>query len=121
MKVNGVHHRSLWVRPDQGVEVIDQRVLPFTFATRVLRSESDVVDAIRTMAVRGAPLIGVAGAYGVALAMRADSGDDNLAQACRRLDASRPTATTLVTSISRAANHSFSLSRPSITMAGLCW
>jgi methylthioribose-1-phosphate isomerase len=95
MKVNGVHHRSLWVRPDQGVEIIDQRVLPYTFATRVLRSENDVVEAIRTMAVRGAPLIGVAGAYGVALAMRADSGDDNLAHACSRLDASRPTAVNL--------------------------
>ena len=95
MKVNGVHHRSLWVRPDQGIEIIDQRVLPYTFATRVLRSESDVVEAIRTMAVRGAPLIGVAGAYGVALAMRADPGDDNLAQACGRLDASRPTAVNL--------------------------
>ncbi|MDH4115438.1 MAG: S-methyl-5-thioribose-1-phosphate isomerase, partial [Burkholderiaceae bacterium] len=56
---------------------------------------SDVAEAIRTMAVRGAPLIGVAGAYGVALAMRADSGDDNLAQACSRLDASRPTAVNL--------------------------
>ena len=101
MKVNGVHHRSLWVRPDQGVEIIDQRVLPYTFATRVLRSESDVAEAIRTMAVRGAPLIGVAGAYGVALAMRADSGDDNLAQACSRLDASRPTAVNLSWALDR--------------------
>ncbi len=73
MKVNGTHYRSLWPTADGAVEIIDQRLLPHAFATRVLRSCDEVVEAIATMAVRGAPLIGVTGAYGLALAMRQDS------------------------------------------------
>jgi methylthioribose-1-phosphate isomerase len=95
MKVNGIPFRSLWQAADGAVEVIDQRSLPYAFATRVLRSVDDVIDAICTMAVRGAPLIGVAGAYGLALAMRREPGDAHLADAHRRLDASRPTAVNL--------------------------
>jgi methylthioribose-1-phosphate isomerase len=95
MKVNGIPYRSLWPTADGAVEIIDQRSLPYTFATRVLRSVDDVIDAISTMAVRGAPLIGVAGAYGLALAMRHDAGDPYLADARRRLGASRPTAVNL--------------------------
>jgi len=95
MKVNGVPFRSLWQTADGAVEVIDQRSLPYAFATRALRSVDDVIDAICTMAVRGAPLIGVAGAYGLALAMRRDPGDAHLADAHRRLNASRPTAVNL--------------------------
>jgi methylthioribose-1-phosphate isomerase len=95
MKVNGTHYRSLWPTADGAVEIIDQRVLPHAFATRTLRSVDDVIDAIRTMAVRGAPLIGVAGAYGMALAMRHDSSDPNLAASHGRLGASRPTAVNL--------------------------
>jgi len=95
MKVNGVPFRSLWQTADGAVEVIDQRRLPYAFATRALRSVDDVIDAICTMAVRGAPLIGVAGAYGLALAMRRDPGDAHLAEAHRRLNASRPTAVNL--------------------------
>jgi methylthioribose-1-phosphate isomerase len=95
MKVNGVPFRSLWQTADGAVEVIDQRCLPYAFATRALCSLDDVIDAICTMAVRGAPLIGVAGAYGLALAMRRDPGDAHLADAHRRLNASRPTAVNL--------------------------
>ena len=95
MKVNGIPYRSLWPTADGAVEIIDQRGLPYAFATRVLRSVDDVIEAIRTMAVRGAPLIGVAGAYGLALAMRRDAGDSHLADAHRRLNASRPTAVNL--------------------------
>jgi methylthioribose-1-phosphate isomerase len=95
MKVNGIPYRSLWPTADGAVEIIDQRSLPYAFDTRVLRSVDDVIDAIRSMAVRGAPLIGVAGAYGLALAMRRDAGDSHLADAHGRLNASRPTAVNL--------------------------
>ena len=94
MKVGGRHYRSIWVEGDN-VVIIDQIALPKAFATRTLSSVEDVVDAIRTMAVRGAPLIGVAGAYGLALAMRCDPGDVNLAATYQRLKASRPTAVNL--------------------------
>jgi len=95
MKVNGIHYRSLWPSTDGAVEIIDQRLLPFAFATRSLRTSADVVDAIRTMAVRGAPLIGVAGAYGLALAMRTSASDQALAEAYAQLNAARPTAVNL--------------------------
>jgi methylthioribose-1-phosphate isomerase len=95
MKVNGTHYRSLWPTADGAVEIIDQRVLPHALTTRSLRSADDVIEAIRTMAVRGAPLIGVAGAYGLALAMRDDASDKHLADAHGRLNASRPTAVNL--------------------------
>ncbi len=95
MKVNGVPYRSLWPTADGAVEIIDQRSLPYAFATRALRSVDDVIDAICKMSVRGAPLIGVAGAYGLALAMRRDADDVHLADAHRRLNASRPTAVNL--------------------------
>jgi methylthioribose-1-phosphate isomerase len=87
--------RSLWTRPDGSVEVIDQRPLPHAFATRVLATADDVADAIASMTVRGAPLIGVAGAYGLALALRADANDAHLARAHARLNAARPTAVNL--------------------------
>ena len=95
MKVNGTHYRSIWPTADGAVEIIDQRVLPHAFATCTLRSTDDVIEAICTMAVRGAPLIGVAGAYGLALAMRQGAGDGQLADAHQRLNASRPTAVNL--------------------------
>ncbi len=47
------------------------------------------------MQVRGAPLIGVTAAYGLALAMRDDPSDDNLERACAALAATRPTAVNL--------------------------
>jgi methylthioribose-1-phosphate isomerase len=95
MKIDGKHYRSLWALPDGAIEIIDQRLLPFAFATQVLRTVDEVIDAISTMAVRGAPLIGVTGAYGLALATRADAGDAHLAESHARLNASRPTAVNL--------------------------
>ena len=95
MKVQGTPTRSLWTTADGAVEVIDQRVLPFAFETRSLGTVDDMVDAIASMTVRGAPLIGVAGAHGLALAMRADSSDPALARAHERLLAARPTAVNL--------------------------
>ena len=79
VRVGELHYRTIWPVGETAVEIIDQRLLPHAFATRKLRSVDEVVDAIRSMAVRGAPLIGAAGAYGLALAMRG---------ACRRALAS---------------------------------
>lgn len=69
MKVGERHYRSIWHdKTDCGsVHVIDQRRLPFAFEVMTLRSVNDVYDAIRDMAVRGAPLIGAAAAWGVFL------------------------------------------------------
>ncbi len=95
MKVGTTHYRSIWPIGDNAVGVIDQTRLPHAFATRTLTSSEEVLAAIKMMAVRGAPLIGVAGAYGLALAMREDASDANLTIAHERLNAARPTAVNL--------------------------
>src|SRR5256885_11823502 len=96
MKVEGKHIRSIWLEPDGwSVSAIDQRRLPHQFAVERLTSCDAVADAIRSMLVRGAPLIGATAAYGMALAMRTDSTDRALDHAYRTLIATRPTAINL--------------------------
>ncbi len=96
MKIYGKSTRTIWVAEDSwGVEIIDQTKLPFEVATRTLRTWQDAALAIRDMMVRGAPLIGATGAYGMALAMREDSSNENLEQAYAALLATRPTAVNL--------------------------
>ena len=96
MKVDGRHFRSLWVEPDGwSVGAIDQRRLPHEFVVARLTSCDAAADAIRSMLVRGAPLIGATAAYGVALAMRAGASDAALDLACATLMATRPTAINL--------------------------
>ena len=96
MKVEGKHLRSLWLEPDGwSVGAIDQRHLPHDFVVARLTSCDDAADAIRSMLVRGAPLIGATAAYGIALAMRAHGSDAALDQACQKLIATRPTAINL--------------------------
>lgn len=82
---------------DEGdvVIVIDQTQLPHRLVERRLTSLDDAADAIRTMRVRGAPLIGAAAAYGVALALRRDAGDESLGGALATLARTRPTAVNL--------------------------
>src|SRR6185312_14720526 len=96
MKVDGKHFRSIWLEPDGwSVGAIDQRKLPHQFVIARLTSCDAAADAIRSMLVRGAPLIGATAAYGVALAMRADGSDAALEAARRTLLATRPTAINL--------------------------
>jgi methylthioribose-1-phosphate isomerase len=95
MKVNGVPMRSIWRIGDGAVGVVDQRVLPHRLETHELTSAAAVEHAIRSMVVRGAPLIGVTGAYGLALALRSDASDAALASAHAQLLAARPTAVNL--------------------------
>lgn len=95
MKVDGVPYRSIWPCGRRAVAAIDQTRLPYAFATLELASCAAVVGAIRTMKLRGAPLIGVAGAYGLALAMNEDPSDANLARAFGQLLSARPTAVNL--------------------------
>ncbi|MBI1209086.1 MAG: S-methyl-5-thioribose-1-phosphate isomerase [Azospirillum sp.] len=96
MKVDGVPYRTIWLAEDGwSVEIIDQTRLPHAFAILRLTNLSEAAHAIRSMQVRGAPLIGAAAGYGVALAMRADPGSSHLAEACRVLLATRPTAVNL--------------------------
>jgi methylthioribose-1-phosphate isomerase len=96
MKVDGRHFRSIWVEADGWtVGAIDQRRLPHEFVVARLTTCEDAAEAIRTMLVRGAPLIGATAAYGVALAMRDDASDAALERACATLVVARPTAINL--------------------------
>ncbi len=95
MKIDGVSHRTIWPTTDGAVEVIDQTLLPHRFAVRRLETLEDVAQAISTMVVRGAPLIGATAAWGMAIAMRADPSDAALDAAHGRLLRTRPTAVNL--------------------------
>ncbi len=77
------------------VRILDQTRLPHEVVHRSLRTLEDAAEAIRTMRVRGAPLIGVTAAYGLALAMRSDPSDEQLAEAADILIATRPTGVNL--------------------------
>jgi methylthioribose-1-phosphate isomerase len=96
MRVNGKPYRTIWVAADgKTVEIIDQTLLPHKFAIVCLTALDDAAHAIRSMQVRGAPLIGAAAAYGICLAMLADASDAALDRACEVLLATRPTAVNL--------------------------
>src|SRR3954468_1848355 len=82
MKVEDRHLRSIWLEQDGwSVGAIDQRRLPHDFVVVRLATCDDATEAIRSMLVRGAPLIGATAAYGMALAMRADASDTALERA----------------------------------------
>ncbi|HUA51817.1 MAG TPA: S-methyl-5-thioribose-1-phosphate isomerase [Candidatus Sulfotelmatobacter sp.] len=96
MNVGGKPYRTIWLEPDgRTVGIIDQTRLPHRFETVRLATLDDAAHAIRAMLVRGAPLIGVAAAYGMALALGADPSDAALDEAARTLLATRPTAVNL--------------------------
>lgn len=102
MNVDGVPTRT--IRADPGrrfVEVIDQTLLPHAFQWRRLETVTDAAEAISRMWVRGAPLIGAAGAYGMALATLADPQDGALDTAEANLVATRPTAANLQWAVRR--------------------
>ena len=96
MKVGGRHFRSIWLEPDGfSVNAIDQRRLPHEFVVAAIANAQAASEAISSMLVRGAPLIGATAAFGMALAMRDDRSDANLDRAYEMLVKSRPTAINL--------------------------
>ncbi len=96
MNVDGQPYRTIWLGDDRAsVCVIDQTRLPHRFEVVRWRGVEAAAAGIRTMVVRGAPLIGAAAAYGMALAMQEDSRDENLRLAYDTLLRTRPTAVNL--------------------------
>ncbi|MFE0013288.1 S-methyl-5-thioribose-1-phosphate isomerase [Mesorhizobium sp. NPDC059054] len=96
MNVGGKHFRTIWLNEDgRSVDIIDQRWLPHEFRVVTLSTVEDVAVAIRDMWVRGAPLIGVTAAYGMAIQMLADASDASLDAAWEKLHETRPTAINL--------------------------
>jgi methylthioribose-1-phosphate isomerase len=102
MRIDGRDYRTIWTSgPGGDVVVIDQRLLPHAFETVRLASAAQAAEAIANMTVRGAPLIGAAGAYGLALAMRSDPSDASLEQASEQVGSARPTAVNLRWAVER--------------------
>jgi methylthioribose-1-phosphate isomerase len=96
------HYRSIWIddATDQ-LQIIDQTRLPHRFEIRTITDLASATEAIRTMRVRGAPLIGATAAHAIALALSKDPGDDAMASAEAELVATRPTAINLRWAVSR--------------------
>lgn len=101
MKINNTHYHTIWVSKNdsQIIQIIDQRFLPFQFVIQDLKTTKDVYTAIKEMWVRGAPLIGVAAAYGMYLGLlelRAENKTDKKTEAMASyLKSTRPTAVNL--------------------------
>ena len=97
--------RTIWTTPERDIEVIDQRQLPHEYVVVKLQTYQDADLAIRSMTVRGAPLIGATAAYGIFLAVREliTKGLDGrfLDEAFTVLRASRPTAVNLFWALDR--------------------
>ncbi len=119
MKINGKHYRSVWPMGEDAFGIIDQTKLPHEFVTLTLRTPEDAAHAISSMQTRGAPLIGAVGAYGLALAMRADPSDDSLNRVHDMLAETRPTAINLRWALGRMRDAL--LNRPHAERAKLAW
>ncbi len=96
-----------WSPNHRALRILDQRLLPAAEVVRDLYTIDDVVDAIKTLAVRGAPAIGVGAAIGLVVALRTVAGDSGthmralLPEFAERLVASRPTAVNLAWAVGR--------------------
>ena len=120
MLLNGRPSRTIWpAATADAVSVLDQRALPHRVETIALRTVGDAVHAIAEMVVRGAPLIGVTAAYGLALQARVDASDAALARAAHQLKASRPTAVNLAWAVERMLGQL--LRHPATDRASIAW
>ncbi len=113
MRVNQQHFRTIWVSAGLDgslqLNIIDQTQLPFTFKVLEIEHLQAMCHAIATMQVRGAPLIGAAAAYGVALAVQENASDAHLLNAVQQLIATRPTAVNLAWAAQRMQAHLLAL------------
>ena len=104
MKIDGEHLQSIWYKPETDeVCIIDQTRLPHQIEILSLQSLDDACEAISSMQVRGAPLIGVTAAYGIYLALRDDP--KNLNSAVNALANTRPTAVNLQWALQRTREY----------------
>ena len=102
MHINGKAFRTIWFdEKDQAVKIIDQTKLPHKFEVKNLKTVKDAINAIKTMEVRGAPLIGATAAYGVVLAIMENNDPKFIKTSCENLIKSRPTAINLKWAVNR--------------------
>jgi len=100
MKIENKEYRTIWFE-NNDVKIIDQTKLPHQFIIKDLKTVKEVINAIKLMEVRGAPLIGGAAAYGIALAVRENNDPDFIKKSSENLIQSRPTAINLKWAVDR--------------------
>ena len=103
MKIEGNDHRTIWYEKNV-VKIIDQTKLPHKFIIKDLETVKDSINAIKTMEVRGAPLIGATAAYGIVLAAQENNNPEFIKQSAQELIQSRPTAINLKWAVDRMMN-----------------
>ena len=100
MQINGKTYRTIWFE-NNIVKIIDQTKLPHQFIIKDLKTVKDSINAIKTMEVRGAPLIGATAAYGLVLSILEKNDQSFLKKSSEDLIASRPTAINLKWAVDR--------------------
>ena len=100
MNINGKAFRTIWFDNNK-VKIIDQTKLPHQFIIKDLKTIKDSINAIKTMEVRGAPLIGATAAYGLVLSIIEKNDQSFLKKASEDLISSRPTAINLKWAVDR--------------------
>ena len=100
MKIASKSYRTIWFENNL-VKIIDQTKLPHRFVIKDLKTVKDSINAIKTMEVRGAPLIGATAAYGLVLSIIEDNDLSFLKKSSEELIASRPTAINLKWAVER--------------------
>ena len=100
MKIEGKEYRTIWFENNL-VKIIDQTKLPHQFVIKELKTVNDSINAIKTMEVRGAPLIGATAAYGLVLAILENNDQSFLKKSAEDLINSRPTAINLKWAVDR--------------------
>ena len=103
MKIEGKEYRTIWFE-NNVVKIIDQTKLPHQFIIKDLKTVKDAISAIKTMEVRGAPLIGATAAYGLVLSIIENNDQSFLKKAAENLINSRPTAINLKWAVDRMLN-----------------
>ncbi len=105
MKIEGKEYRTIWFdEKNQVVKIIDQTKLPHQFIIKDLKTVKDAINAIKTMEVRGAPLIGGTAAYGIVLAVMENNDLEFIKKSSEELIKSRPTAINLQWAVHRMNN-----------------
>ena len=100
MKIAGKEYKTIWFQ-NNVVKIIDQTKLPHKFIIKDLKNISDAINAIKTMEVRGAPLIGATAAYGLVLSIIEKNDQTFLKKSAQDLINSRPTAVNLKWAVDR--------------------
>ena len=100
MRIEGKQYRTIWFE-NNVVKIIDQTKLPHQFILKDLKSVRDVINAIKTMEVRGAPLIGATAAFGLVLAIIENNDQSFLKESANELISTRPTAINLKWAVDR--------------------